>query len=56
VFTVERHVRGKWACAACRTLLQVPVPPTVIDMGIPTASLLAQVLVAEHADHLPLYR
>jgi hypothetical protein len=28
----------------------------VIDKGIPTAGLLAQVLVAKHADHLPLYR
>ena len=56
VFTVERHVRGKWACAACRTLVQAPVPGAVIDKGIPTAGLLAQVLVAKHADHLPLYR
>ncbi|MDY0068258.1 MAG: IS66 family transposase [Steroidobacteraceae bacterium] len=56
VFTVERHVRGKWACAHCRTLVQAPVPAQVIDKGIPTAGLLAQVLVAKHADHLPLYR
>ena len=56
VFTVERHVRGKWACGACRTLVQAPVPAAVIDKGIPTAGLLAQVLVAKHADHLPLYR
>jgi transposase len=56
VFTVERHVRGKWACAQCRTLVQAPVPAAVIDKGIPTAGLLAQVLVAKHADHVPLYR
>lgn len=56
VFTVERHVRGKWACASCETLTQGPVPPQVIDKGIPTAGLLAQVLVAKYADHLPLYR
>lgn len=56
VFTVERHVRGKWCCAACRTLVQAPVPAAVIDKGIPTAGLLAQVLLAKHADHLPLYR
>jgi len=56
VFTVERHVRGKWSCARCRTLVQAPVPAAVIDKGIPTAGLLAQVIVAKHADHLPLYR
>lgn len=56
VFTVERHVRGKWVCASCETLTQAPIPPQVIDKGIPTAGLLAQVLVAKYADHLPLYR
>ena len=56
LFTVERHIRGKWACAQCETLSQAPVPAQIIDKGIPTAGLLAQVLVAKYADHLPLYR
>ena len=56
VFTVERHIRGKWACAKCQSLIQAPVPAQIIDKGIPTAGLLAQVLVAKYADHLPLYR
>jgi transposase len=56
VFTVEQHVRGKWACRQCETLIQAPVPPQVIDKGIPTAGLLAHVMVAKFADHLPLYR
>lgn len=55
-FTVERHLRGKWTCRACETLIQAPVTPEVIDKGIPTAGLLAQVIVAKYADHLPLYR
>ena len=56
VFTVERHIRGKWACAKCQTLTQAPVPAHVIDKGIPTTGLLAQVLVAKFLDHQPLYR
>lgn len=56
VFTVERHVRGKWVCDQCETLIQAPVPAQVIDKGIPTAGLLAQVMVAKYTDHLPLYR
>jgi transposase len=56
VFTVERHVRGKWACACCEKLVQAPMAPHVIDKGIPTTGLLAQVLVAKYLDHLPLYR
>jgi len=56
VFTVERHIRGKWVCAQCETLVQEPVAPQIIDKGIPTSRLLAQVLVAKFLDHLPLYR
>jgi transposase len=56
VFSVERHVRGKWVCTQCETLVQAPVPAHVIDKGLPTTGLLAQVLVAKYADHLPLYR
>lgn len=56
VFSVERHVRGKWACTRCQTLTQAPVPAHVIDKGIPTAGLLAQVLLAKYLDHQPLYR
>jgi transposase len=56
VFTVEHHIRGKWACTQCATLIQAPVPAQIIDKGIPTAGLLAQVLVAKYSDHLPLYR
>jgi len=56
VFTVERHIRGKWVCAQCETLVQAPLAPHIIDKGIPTTGLLAQVLVAKFLDHLPLYR
>lgn len=56
IFTVERHIRGKWVCTACGTLIQAPVPAHVIDKGLATTGLLAQVLVAKYADHLPLYR
>jgi transposase len=56
VFTVEHHIRGKWACMKCETLTRAPVPAHVIDKGIPTAGLLAHVLVAKYADHLLLYR
>ena len=55
-FTVERHIRSKWACKDCETVVQAPVAPHVIDKGIPTTNLLAQVLIAKYADHLPLYR
>jgi len=53
---VERHIRGKWACAHCQTLVQAPMPAHVIDKGLPTAGLIAHVVVAKLNDHLPHYR
>lgn len=34
VFTVHRHVRGKWVCACCQTLKQQPVEAHIIDKGL----------------------
>lgn len=56
VFQVERHIRGVWACKCCAHLRQEAMPAQVIESGIPTARLLAQVLIAKYDDHLPLYR
>jgi hypothetical protein len=53
---VHRHVRGKWACRCCGTLVQEPVAPQVVDKGQPTAGLVAHTLVARFVDHLPYYR
>lgn len=55
-FTVERHVRGRWVCRQCEQFTQAPMPAYVIDQGIPTPGMLAQVLVAKFSDHLPLHR
>ncbi len=54
--TLECHIRGKWARIQCQSLIQALVPVQVIDKGIPTAGLLAQVLVAKYADHLAVNR
>lgn len=56
VFSVEQHIRGKWVCRQCEILTQAPMPAQIIDKGIATSGLLAHVLVAKYADHLPLYR
>ena len=55
-FFVLRHIRGKYACACCQSIQAAPMPPQIIDKGIPAPGLLAQVVVAKHDDHLPLYR
>ena len=55
-FIVHRHIRGKWACRCCQTLVQEPVAPQVVDRGQPTAGLVAHTLVSRFVDHVPYYR
>ena len=55
-FFVLRHIRGKYACACCQRVQAATMPAQMIDKGIPAPGLLAQVAVAKHDDHLPLYR
>ena len=55
-FKVIRHVRPKLACAACQKIVQEPAPSRPIARGIAGPGLLAHILVAKYADHLPLYR
>ena len=55
-FFVHRHIRGKYACACCQTIMAAPMPAQIIDKGVPAPGLLAQVIIAKHDDHLPLYR
>src|SRR5271166_5549564 len=55
-FKVIRHVRPKFSCANCRTIVQAPAPNRPIARGMAGAGLLAHVLVSKYCDHLPLYR
>jgi transposase len=55
-FKVIRHVRPKLSCRVCETIVQAPMPSLPIERGRPGPGLLAHVLVAKYADHLPLYR
>lgn len=56
--------RPKYACRTCEKtgavntagVIQAPAPQRLIEGGIPTEALVADVLVSKYADHLPLYR
>ena len=49
--------RPHYGCRACEgAVVQAPAPSRIVEGGIPTEALIAQVLVAKYADHLPLYR
>src|SRR6266568_3918020 len=47
---------GCEACAGNINISQAPAPERLIEKGIPTEALVAHVVVAKYADHLPLYR
>ena len=56
--------RPKYACRTCEKtgaddvagIVQAPAPPRLVEGGLPTEALVADVVVSKHADHLPLYR
>ena len=49
--------RPRFACSACHEAVrQAPAPSRLIEAGLPTERLLAQVAVAKYADAQPLYR
>jgi transposase len=55
-FKVLRTVRPKYSCGSCQSMVQASAPSRPIDKGYAGPTLLAQVLMAKYADHLPLYR
>jgi transposase len=55
-FKVIRTIRPKLSCACCSRIVQEPAPHRPIDKGLAGPGLLAHVLVAKYADHIPLYR
>ncbi len=55
-FKVIRHVRPKMCCTKCDVIVQAEAPSRPIARGLAGPGLLAHVLVAKYADHLPLHR
>lgn len=50
-------IRPRYACRICTDgVIQAPAPAHLIEGGLPTEAMIAQVLVSKYADHLPLYR
>lgn len=49
--------RPRYGCRSCEgAVVQAPAPARIVEGGIPTEAVIAQVLVSKYADHLPLYR
>ena len=55
IIAPTRHPR--YGCRSCESaVVLAPAPARIVEGGIPTEALIAQVPVAKYADHLPLYR
>ena len=56
-FFIERTIRRKYAPKSGEGAFAIaPMPEQVIEKGIPTASLLTQILIDKYVDHQPLHR
>jgi transposase len=55
-FKVIRHVRPKLCCTKCEVILEASARLRPVERGLAGPGLLAHVLVARYADHLPLYQ
>ena len=55
-FKVVRHIREKFSCRACDTVVEASAPDHAIARGRAGAGLLAHIMVSKYDDHLPLYR
>ena len=53
---VVRHVRPKFSCRVCDTIVQAPATGLLARRLRHGPNLLAHVVVAKYANHLPLYR
>jgi transposase len=56
---VIRHeiIRPKFACPCGESKVSIaPMPPSVVEQGMPGPGLLAHLLLSKYDDHLPLYR
>ncbi len=49
-------IRPKYAYKDPAAIVQAPAPEHIVEAGLPTEALLAQVAVSKYADGLPLYR
>jgi transposase len=53
---VLKHVRAKYSCSSCQTLVQAPAPSRPIPRSFAGPGFIAHVLTSKFADHIPLYR
>jgi transposase len=55
-FYIAEHIRYKYGCRHCETIVMAPKEPAPIPKSLAGASLLTEVIINKYHAHLPLYR
>ncbi len=53
---VAEHVRYKYTCRCCATLIMAPKPKAPIPKALAGGSLITEIIINKYQSHLPLYR
>lgn len=53
---VAEHIRYKYACRCCQTLIMAPKPKAPIPKALAGGSLITEIIINKYQSHLPLYR
>lgn len=53
---VNRYIRPQYSCTCCQRVVSGDMPAHIIPKGAAEPSLIAQVVISKHCDHIPLYR
>jgi transposase len=55
-YCIIEHIRMKYGCRSCDTIMMAPKPAAPLPKAIAGASLLTDVILGKYQYHLPLYR
>lgn len=53
---VVEHIRYKYGCSCCKTLIMAPKPMAPIPKSLAGGSLITEIIVNKYQHHIPLYR
>ncbi|KLP38636.1 IS66 family transposase [Enterobacter ludwigii] len=53
---VNRYIRPQYGCNCCQCVVSGDMPAHIIPKSVAEPSLIAQLVISKHTDHMPLYR
>lgn len=53
---VNRYIRPQYGCNCCQCVISGEMPAHIIPKSVAEPSLIAQLVIGKHTDHMPLYR